>query len=748
MTIWCKSCRCHVSSPCTSHHHHLPKDHRSSFCRRFRSTKGASKARRDHINHEIRNMRALLPITQEDQERLSYLHSMAAICTYIRKSVLFQGLPAGERSHCSLPYEAFLQALHGFILVTTTQGRLVYVSENVAEYLGLSMIDVLQGDTFYDMVESSDTAIVKSNLDPENNSSSERSFVCCMQTSKAFKLQHGSCCSMMVRGRFQSLPQPCPFSSCVGPTNQPLFVALCTPTVNRLSSSDSHLCSSFTSIHRLDMTFTQLSDGASYYLGYSAEEMTGQSWYSLVHPEDLSLSADSHRILMQADEGFQVELVLRLQCKDLSWNWIYIQANKDSDSQGISCTNFIMSETEARFLQKKISSDAFRPSSLANSCNFAAQQAPNTHSKCFKRQRASNSQSEEPPGARARMDSGQDIYFVACSSSQGDSSPAPLGDSPSLFTPPYSPSSSSSPLQQEELSHDLLMDVHGYTDQLLSSPEGSPSYYSYPEAALTCHQSSSDSLPAAAAEQTFDQTAFGAHSPLSSSSPTYDFQACTSNARLVPDCLSVSDMCESPVDCALHQDDFSLLEPPQGGSLAQVHHVPHHVLTMHSSSLPTPNQSPTSTESHHYNEREQAEISILAQQISSLASSFAMYHSLNPPCDWPHHPPPPSELPTKRELVLDDSVFDSILKDLDVVTRKSSLSGHVVAPYSRNVLELESLGLSPTVQEEPLPVEPFTIMDAFSMQFGHREQNTGLHQLNHYMQRGLQQDGLAEENLY
>lgn len=59
-----------------------------------RSTKGASKARRDHINHEIRSMRALLPISQEDQERLSYLHSMAATCTYIRKSVLFQGEPS------------------------------------------------------------------------------------------------------------------------------------------------------------------------------------------------------------------------------------------------------------------------------------------------------------------------------------------------------------------------------------------------------------------------------------------------------------------------------------------------------------------------------------------------------------------------------------------------------------------------------------------------------------------------------
>lgn len=44
-------------------------------------------------------MRALLPISQEDQERLSYLHSMAAICTYIRKSVLFQG---ESRSRSSL----------------------------------------------------------------------------------------------------------------------------------------------------------------------------------------------------------------------------------------------------------------------------------------------------------------------------------------------------------------------------------------------------------------------------------------------------------------------------------------------------------------------------------------------------------------------------------------------------------------------------------------------------------------------
>ncbi|KAM3606049.1 uncharacterized protein V6R79_009869 [Siganus canaliculatus] len=773
MTIWCSSCRRNISAPCTSHPRRVAED--PSFCRRFRSTKGASKARRDHINHEIRNMRALLPISQEDQERLSYLHSMAAICTYIRKSVLFQGLPAGGKTHSSPPYEAFLQGLHGFILVTTTQGKLVYVSENVADYLGLSMVDVLQGDSFFDMVESSDVTVVKSNLDIENNSSSDRSFICCMHTSKAFKLQHGGCCSMMVRGSFRTFPQTQPLSSSACLTSQPLFVALCSPTVNRLRSFDATFCCSFSSVHRLDMTFSQLSDSASYFLGYSSEEMTGRSWYSLVHPEDLTLCTASHRSLLQADEGFQVELVLRVQCKDLSWTWIYMQANKGSDCQHVCCTNFIISETEARFLQSNISSDAFRPSALENSCHFAGQPSSHTQShgnaKCFKRRRTSISQSEEPPRVRARTEMDRDVYYAPWDSSQDDSSPSPLGDSATFFTPPYSPASSISPLQQEELSHDLLMDVHGHTDQLLSSPEGSPSYYSFPEAGLTCHQSPSDSLPSAS-EQTFDQSAFGvfaAHSPLPSSSPTYDFQACTSDARLVPDGLSVSDVCESPVDCALHQDDFSLLQQPQGGSLVQAHHVPQHASPVHSSLL-TPSPSPTLAESIHYNEREQAEISILAQQISSLASSFAINHTLNPvqhvvqpvmtntlppACDWAPHSTFNSGLPAKRVLVLDDGEFDSILTDLE----KSSWCDGVAPPcsYQQSLshrrsrphqMEQEPLGLALSVPEDLLPAEQFTVMDAFSLQLGHHDQNPGLHQLNHYMQSGLQRDGLPEENLY
>ncbi|KAM4607899.1 neuronal PAS domain-containing protein 4-like [Polymixia lowei] len=766
MTIWCNSCKCHVILPCSSHHYTVDNDR--GVCKRFRSTKGASKARRDHINSEIRNMRALLPVSQEDRERLSYLHSMAAICTYIRKSVLFRGFPAGQGSTCSLPYKAFLQALHGFILVTTTRGRLVYVSENVAEYLGHSMVDVLQGDTLYDMVECPDIDTVKSNLETENNSTTERSFVCCMNTSKAFRLQHGNCCSMLVRGSFQPLPQSPAASSAARPAEERLFVALCTPTVNRLRSTDSaHLSQSFSSVHRPDMTFTQLSDSVFYFLGYSLEEMSGRSWYSLLHPEDLLSCEAAHKNLMQANEGFQVEMMLRFQRKDLSWTWVYVQATKDSDCQGIRCTNYIVSETEAKFLLQRINSDAFRPSTQSYSCHSEVLQMPQTLgcnlAKCFKRQRTSNSQSEDP-SAKRRRESERDICFVACASSRNDGSPVTTGDSLGLFTPPYSPASSNSPLQREELSSDFLMDVHGYADQLLSSPEASPSYYPCPEG----HLSPSRSLQAIT-EQSFDRaiSVTVAHSPESSLSPTDQFQACGADARLVPDHLSAPDMCESPLDCALHPEDFGLPEQPRGGGSFQVHHVPHLELSLHSGLL-TPNPSPTSQGSFQYNEMEQVEISILAQQISSLASSFDVYHTLSPlqntmqpatetppsACDWPQCPAPSAGLPLKHELVLDDSVFDSIMKDLDMVPGKGSTFGAGVVTYScqqgltcgRNGSRQpgqEPSGLPASALADPLPEEQFTpaniVTDPFTLRLGNHDQNTGLHQLNHYIYSGLQQ---------
>lgn len=63
------------------------------FFNRFdtnKSTKGASKLRRDLINTEIANLRDLLPLPQSTRQRLSQLQLMALVCVYVRKANYFQ----------------------------------------------------------------------------------------------------------------------------------------------------------------------------------------------------------------------------------------------------------------------------------------------------------------------------------------------------------------------------------------------------------------------------------------------------------------------------------------------------------------------------------------------------------------------------------------------------------------------------------------------------------------------------------
>uniref|UniRef100_A0A1A9ZTK2 BHLH domain-containing protein n=1 Tax=Glossina pallidipes TaxID=7398 RepID=A0A1A9ZTK2_GLOPL len=58
-----------------------------------KSTKGASKLRRDLINAEIANLRDLLPLPQSTRQRLSQLQLMALVCVYVRKANYFQQGP-------------------------------------------------------------------------------------------------------------------------------------------------------------------------------------------------------------------------------------------------------------------------------------------------------------------------------------------------------------------------------------------------------------------------------------------------------------------------------------------------------------------------------------------------------------------------------------------------------------------------------------------------------------------------------
>ncbi|KAM9477757.1 neuronal PAS domain-containing protein 4-like [Clarias gariepinus] len=481
--------------------------------RKFRSTKGASKARRDLINAEIQTLRALLPISPDERERLSYLHAMSVICAFIRKSVLL-ARGADEDVPPPLPlYGDVLHALPGFLVLMTREGRLLYVSESVSQHLGLSMVEVLQGDTFYSMISNSDSEKVRFHLQDENFNT-DRTCVCVFRTSRQF-------CPLLVRLR-------------VFDPQRGLVVALCSPLGTGRGN--------FTTTHTLDMRYTHTHNSVVLHLGYEAEELIGRSWYSIIHPDDLLLSAHGHRQLMHCE---QVDMVLRVQDKQLNWIWLYIIATRHTQSHMITCTNYIISDVQAEDLRHTLSAAPFVSS------------PPSISSPVSQNSRHSTKRPAEGSTESGRRKNRR-VSTVASAS------------------PPYSPDASLSPPAQEV----------GNIDFLFSSSAFCPFYRCPPQNVQW---------------------------------PSLDVTPLTPPTICYPDEIRVPDvhaeLSGSLSDSFLYLEHSNVFPPSVTGS-DRTFHAPED----HGWSVLTP--PPPELQ---YSEMEQAEISVLAQQISSLASSFDSY---------------------------------------------------------------------------------------------------------------------------
>ncbi|KAA0718406.1 Neuronal PAS domain-containing protein 4-like [Triplophysa tibetana] len=368
-------------------------------------------------------------------------------------------------------------------------------------------------------------------------------------------------------------------------------------SVNRLRDVDylsDYMC--FQTLHKPDMSFTDAPHSVFFHLGFSSEKLIGRSWYGLLHPDDLTVSAGLHKTLVEDDGEAEVQMVVRLQREDLAWVWIYMRASMEGTRPVISCKNHVISETEAIYLKEKLYSSASMSSSRGGG-------------RCLKRQSECETLTDEPR-TKTRRTSDHHTHEEHTSSF--------------FCTPPYSPTSS---LSSDFLSEavDVLVGCDGL-DQFSSQ--------AFPLGALSL------------GSQLF-------------SDPPRDLHTHVPDAHLVPVDQPVPDACQGGAERVLHPEDLrSCLLP-------------------HSAVL-TPESSPVAERHFQYSEMERDEISVLARQIYSLASSFDAYSThisrVNTASCWMHAPEP----------LLDERVMEGILRDLDVVKENHVHSLHVRTPLTVN----------------------------------------------------------------
>ncbi|XP_028177546.1 neuronal PAS domain-containing protein 4B-like [Ostrinia furnacalis] len=331
-----------------------------------KSTKGASKMRRDLINAEISNLRDLLPLPPSTRQRLSQLQLMALVCVYVRKMNYFQQVFKShdfsyqyQEQPTPTPNIGFSKAMNGFMMMMTQNGKLLYISENAAEYLGHSMEDLLiHGDSVYDIIDRQDHQTVQMELNRADNTETDnepknRHFFCRMNVSRNARRQmrFGDQKVVLVRGHYVSYLPLCS-------RNEPVFLAACTP----LAMPETRECvvhgatNVFTTVHAVDMKILHIDANSEWHLGWERSSLHGVSWYHLLHPDCCKEAQSKHRLITQSEQERSCIALLRLQrrCGQFLWVHAVLQLKdnlENSQRPVIVCTNQVLSEQEAAVMK-------------------------------------------------------------------------------------------------------------------------------------------------------------------------------------------------------------------------------------------------------------------------------------------------------------------------------------------------------------------------------------------------------------
>ncbi|CAD7093092.1 unnamed protein product [Hermetia illucens] len=248
----------------------------------------------------------------------------------------------------------------------TQNGKLLYISDNAAEYLGHSMEDLLiHGDSVYDIIDKQDHGPIQAELNrnvppqpgphSQHNSSisslegEHRIFLCRMNVSRNARRQmrFGDQKVVLVQGHYLSFLPLCS-------RNEPVFLATCTP----IAMPETRECvvqgatNVFTTIHSMDMKIVHIDKNGEFHLGYTKNEIQGISWYHLLHWDSLREAQNKHRLITQSEQDRSCILLVRMQRRQGDFIWVHVvlqvRDGQDSNQQPvIVCTNQVLNEREA-----------------------------------------------------------------------------------------------------------------------------------------------------------------------------------------------------------------------------------------------------------------------------------------------------------------------------------------------------------------------------------------------------------------
>ncbi|XP_030051670.1 endothelial PAS domain-containing protein 1 [Microcaecilia unicolor] len=339
---------------------------RSSSERRKEKSRDAARCRRSKETEVFYELAHQLPLPHNVSSHLDKASIMRLTISFLHTHKLLSSVCADSETETDSDNQLdnlYLKALEGFIAVVTQDGDMIFLSENINKYMGLTQVE-LTGHSIFDFTHPCDHDEIRENLSLKNGAgfgkknkdlNTERDFFMRMK------------CTVTNRGRTVNLKSAtwkvlhCTghvkvYSSCHSPTlcgfKEPLhnsLIMMCEP-IQHPSNIDIPLDSkTFLSRHSMDMKFTYCDDRITELIGYHPEELLGRSAYEFYHALDSESMTKSHQNLCA--KGQVVSGQYRMLAKHGGYVWLETQGTviyntRNSQPQCIVCVNYVLSEIE------------------------------------------------------------------------------------------------------------------------------------------------------------------------------------------------------------------------------------------------------------------------------------------------------------------------------------------------------------------------------------------------------------------
>uniref|UniRef100_A0A8C2Q0T6 Endothelial PAS domain protein 1b n=1 Tax=Cyprinus carpio TaxID=7962 RepID=A0A8C2Q0T6_CYPCA len=337
---------------------------RCSSERRKEKSRDAARCRRSKETEVFYELARQLPLPHSISSHLDKASIMRLAISYLRTRKLLTSAcaTATETTDVDRLMDSwYLKSLGGFISVVTSDGDMIFLSENINKFLGLTQVE-LTGHSIFDFTHPCDHEEIRENLSLKagmgkkgKELSTERDFFMRMKCTvtnrgRTVNLKSANWKVLHCKGHLK-VCNGCPARVMCGFKEPPLtcVVMMCEPIAHP-SNIDTPLDSkTFLSRHSMDMKFTYCDDRVTELMGYSPEDLLGRSAYEFYHALDSDNVTKSHQNL--CTKGQAVSGQYRMLAKNGGYVWVETQGtviynSRNSQPQCIVCVNYVLSDVE------------------------------------------------------------------------------------------------------------------------------------------------------------------------------------------------------------------------------------------------------------------------------------------------------------------------------------------------------------------------------------------------------------------